>query len=175
MDVVIAVVVAVAIVALVVYAAMRARLPEGEAGRAVPFEVVEGTAVVVLDVDAEPPPTAALRRLAADAAARVFAARPDVDEVEIHSSAGVVLDRFERREPRVVDIRDDLFDPHRPTRSGPTATPDRDAPSVRRPGVAVPESPPPVPVRPLADRFELPDAVAARLDDRDDPVALVAA
>lgn len=153
----------------------RARSALGPA--AVP--VVEGRAVVVLDVEGGDPETPAVRRLVRETATRTFAALPDVEEVEVRSRTGRVLGRAERRppEPREIALPEHLFEPRAPRPSGPDLAghlTELPGPFPGEDRVTAPAGAP-APARPVADRFELSEAVRRALRDPDDPVDLVRA
>lgn len=154
-------------------------------GRGFPVDVGAGRrAVLRLEIGAVDPRSDAVARLLDDAAGRVFAHFPDVDEVEVRSTEGSVLGVRRRHGEHPVAIPGTLHEPHPP----PHRVPDvgsvlADDRSVGTPGWS--ETTPAAhasdagslapPHRPLADRFELPAPVRARIDDPDDPVSIVRA
>lgn len=137
--------------------------------------------VVTLEVAADDAREPRVARLMEDAAARIFAAMPSVQMVQIMNTAGVSLGRRERAPAtREVAIPDFLHEPHMkrrtssipdaPTTAGPSGSLSA---AMGRTGYAVESF-----QRergPIADRFDLPDRISSRLADRDDPVELVRA
>lgn len=177
MDIVIAALLGAAVVAALFWGVRSARTtPPGAPGAASTGVVLTaGRAVVTLDVGAAAATSPAAGRLVDDAAGRVFATMPDATEVEVRDREGGVLGRRRRETPLEVDIPNELYEPH--ARADRTPDP-RDGLTDRGetlPAVDRDRPPPPGIARPLAERFELPDAVRSRLDDPDDAVALVRA
>lgn len=123
---------------------------------------------VVLDVPAAAP-SESLRRLVREAAARAFALRSDVAEVEVVDRSGTVLGVIARQAHVHPAEPPTLVSPH------PTAGPPLHVEGLEDelhltvvPGFNARERP--APERPLADHFELPDVVRARMRDPRDPV-----
>ena len=148
-----------------------------------------GAAVVVLDVDPPNRPDPAVERLVEEAAAGAFRSHPDAVNVEVRSPSGAMLGRRSRnvlpahvrslhggsassnrgpREPHVTQSRAPDVSRHlkeEPLTASPSWGPSRPEEGGVQPAVR----------RPLVTRFELPEAVTARIEDPDDPVGLVEA
>jgi hypothetical protein len=166
-------------VAAIALAALVALRPRREVDRrpAAP-EVVGGTSLVILDIEPSDPRAPAVRRLVLDAAVRRFRAVPEAAWVEVLSRSGAPLGRIPRhRQDRPgVAVPATLREP----RAAPSRRPDPVAHAYDRlvlgGAVSPPEAElPPTERAPLADRFDLPEPVRARLRHRDDPVDLVRA
>lgn len=124
-------------------------------------------ATVRLDIEASDPEAPSVRRLVDAAAAKVFRTSPDVDEVIVEDRAASVLARV----PRAV-----------PTPGPPPTRPEAETRTSRSHGTwrepqFVPSVEQDVHVgrRPLAERLDLPDAVASRVRHPDDAVDVVRA
>ncbi len=171
-----------AVLALVVAAAVRASRPPAAGGARGPVALTAGgRAVLVLDVEGVDRGHPAVERLVRDAAARVFALMPGVEEVEVRARDGALLGTSTRRPPppKAIHLPEQLFEPHpRPTH-GPDLTAhlsEEELPTA--PPREGPVQPPPAPEAPgilLADRFDLPERVRARVRDPGDAVDLVRA
>jgi hypothetical protein len=156
-----------------------------------PALLIGRQAVVVLDLDQADSSNPAVARMVEETAARVFASLPDAREVEVRARNGTVLGRSSRSipSPHDISIPTFLFEPHVVRHPGPdlvahlgeeegeeesflqapSGTTPKAGPGI--PGVITPSEPPP----PIAERFDLPQAVQAALRDSDDPLDLVRA
>jgi hypothetical protein len=172
MAVTIAVVVALVIMAAVLVAARSRRVvPQGAAQ---PAPSVEGRlARVALDVDPGTRDTDATRRLVAEAARDTFARAPDADEVEVVARGGAVLARVRRTAEQrpLLELPVTLLEPA-PHRVHAPVVHTEDTPF--RPVTARFEDEVRAP-KPLAEVFELADAVRARLRAPADAAAIVRA
>ncbi|HYU59015.1 MAG TPA: hypothetical protein VEO00_13350 [Actinomycetota bacterium] len=170
---------------LALFALARVLLPARPPAEAPPAVLIERRAVVTLDVGPADPADPAAERLVHEAAARVFAAIPDAEEVEVRARDGSVLGRTTRVVPesRPISLPEYLHEPHRPRHRGPDlagrqAEEERLAPPARQAGeagTAVPVEPAPGERRPFAERFELPPAIRDGVRDPNDPVDVVRA
>jgi hypothetical protein len=137
---------------------------------------------ITLEMDVRDPDAPEVQRLVHDAATRMFAAHPDVDEIVVLSRSGTVLGTRERK----TTLPEHLV--------GPTTIPPQRRPvaRARTPESAVmPLQPGDLPVshflyaqrglhpdeqrRPVADRFELNDDVRGRVRDPNEPADVVRA
>lgn len=116
------------------------------------------TVTIVLAVDGDPG-APHIARLVREAAERVFASEPDVQEVVVESSAGTILARVRRGAARELRMPVDVREPRVRVRSANEPSPQR--PSVL-PRFVAPE---PAALSPLADAFELSDRVRAKIHD----------
>lgn len=159
--------------------------PGPRPGGMMPAVTVTGlrSAVAVLDVPGSDPSASAIQRLVQEAALKLFALMPDLEEVEVRSSTGVVLGSRARRPgtPKpLVAFPQYLSEPHVPSRH--EANPvhqwvEEDRPiggPVRGPSFASSTSPY-SPPRKFSDRFELAASVLELITDPDDPVDVVRA
>jgi hypothetical protein len=126
---------------------------------------------VTLDLDGADPDSPAVQRLVRDAAHRVLARDPDLDEVEVVDRSGRVLARERRPSPMPpeVAVPEALREPHARGRHSPSPVGTGDA----APLTVIPGAAPEVAPVPLADRFDLPAGVRARIDDPDDGAGIV--
>lgn len=182
MAVVLVVLLVLLVMAVLAIGVVMVREPRGgiagpQAAAPAPVTVVEGgRAVIVLDLTDVDATSAAAQRLVDEAASRAFAALPDAIEIEVRDQTGAVLGRRRRETPREVEIPPDLYAPSTRRHSGPDLS-DISEPSGVGTLPSVRQDPDPVEGahRQLAERFELPETVAARIDDPDDAVAIVRA
>lgn len=134
--------------------------------------IVDGRAIVTLDVDSADAESAAVKRLVSDAAARVLHSHPDVEVVEVRTRSGAVVGSVSRTGPQPaapVDLPQYLLEPHTPHHAPDYVageatggvTPHFEANDAER--------------KALAEYFDLPESVRARLRDPDDAVAIVRA
>lgn len=156
---------------------LRIRLRQQGAGVAGPDASRAERATVVLDVGEVHAEGEVVQRMVREAAARVMAESREVTDVEVRSRDGTLLGRVTSGAKPVPSLDSPLqfLEPHvirrtpEPPPRGledelhPTVTPHFDAKER------------PAPRRPLADTFDLPGTVRARLADPDDPVELVRA
>lgn len=142
-------------------------------------EIIGRLARVTLELDEADPALPGVQRLAAEAASRVFATRPDVEEVAVLTRSGRVLARLSRTSParKMADLPLFLFEPH-----SAHHVPDlrvrlgEEVVAGLGPGGAhFDSSPKPVPGRPLAEYFDLPDSVKRVILVPDDAVDVVRA
>jgi hypothetical protein len=166
----------------------RIRRPAAAPPRAFPGSVVKRWAVVGLDVRHVSSTSPAGQRLTQEAAARVFAALPDCEEVEVLARDGRSLGRVARSapEPRVVSLPQFLSEPHRPRHHEPDLSehlgedgpydllPELPVEQTKRPPAALipPSEGPP---RPMVERFDLAPAILDSIRNPDDPVDLTRA
>ncbi len=134
---------------------------------------------ITLDLEVDDPEHPTVRRMVREAAAQAMDRDPTAHEVAVHDRRGVVLGRVSRPEPLPGRT------PEAPAaNAGPSMRPRTRTPQV----VRAPHSTPAVPRsddvdaadlhvegRPLAQRFDLPPAVLARLHNEEDAVELVRA
>jgi hypothetical protein len=178
-----------AVVAFGLIALARVRRLEAPPTPAAPAAVLERRAVVVLDVDRADPGSQAVQRLVREAAGRVFAAMPDVEEVEVRARDGRVLGRVPRvtPEPRLISVPEFLYEPHIPRRRGPDLSghlgedepfvPPRETAETALPArsaevaAEVPAEPP----RPFAERVDLDPAIRSAIRDPNDPMDVIRA
>lgn len=140
-------------------------------------------AVAVLDIERARPNAAPVRRLVREAAARVFRLMPFVEEVEVRSSVGVVLGVVNRTSAwgRGIRAPNVFLQPHLRRSRGPDLSAHLlEQEQVEPPIPVTPLTPtfslpPSPPRRPLADQFDLTEAVRSRIVDPDDPMGLVRA
>jgi hypothetical protein len=128
---------------------------------------------VVLDLEGVDPDLPSVQRLVREAAQRVLAKDPDLDEVQVVARDGQVLGRERRPDPLppAPAIPDALHEPHARPRRGPSPVP-RD--EVTHPQ-HVPDPGDRVRATPLADRLDLPPDVRRRVREPDDGAGIVAA
>jgi hypothetical protein len=160
--------------------AFRSYRPGGAAESPVSVEA-GGLVTAVLELEDVDPDSPAVQRLVHDTAARLLAALPDATEVEVRTPGGQVLGRVTRKavRPHPIALPEWLSEPHshrggRPDISGHLQEDEPDVPPPREGRLEVA----PVPVRPpppVADRFELPEAVRQRIRNPEDPVEVVRA
>lgn len=126
---------------------------------------------VVLDLVVDDPDRAAIKRLVNDVGERALAASPEVVDVEVRDRVGTLLGHVHRPDPlpAPVELGREHHGPrpHRPNPVGGTTPP-----PVDHQGSGVELL---VPERSFAARFELPEAVHARLTDADRPAELIRA
>jgi hypothetical protein len=133
---------------------------------------------IILDLAVEDPGQSAVQRLVADTARRALQADPELSSVEVLDRDGRELGRMDRPGPLPppTDIPADLHEPHarrdhtpQPVREAmPTGTSRR----LPEPDAEIDVS---VPGRPIADQFELPEAVRRRVRDPERAIEVVRA
>jgi hypothetical protein len=179
-------IVALAVVVLAWVALVRIRPPMA-ARAALPALLVERRAVVVLDVDRIESAGPAVERLVHETAARVFAAMPDAEEVEVRARDGSLLGTSTRSfpEPHVIWLPEFLREPHHRPHRGPDLSrhlqedelflpPRREGPPKLT--TSFPRVAPPREVRPpIVERFDLTLAVRSAVRNPDDPVDVIRA
>lgn len=184
MELVLGILLAGAVVVIVVQTARESgRAERGAAPPTGPVSfVADGVAVITLDLTVTDPAADAVQRIVDDAVTRAFAAIPDAAEIEVRDEAGTVLARRRRERPRNVSIPTELYEPHALRRAGPDPSAahgwDEPMSAGAMPGVQKDLDPLTVPHRLLAERLDLPQAVASHLVESggaDDAVALVRA
>lgn len=176
MGVVLAVLAAAVLVAALVLAARAVRLDSPAPASEADVTPADGTYVVTLDIDPPDPSAPTVRRLVNETALRVLGQRRDVDVVEVLGRSGALLGRVPRA-PQVrpqPDLLPQLLEPHhRPRHGGATLS------ALNEPAAAVDVHFEVLDAgrvhRPLAEVFELPDAVHAALRSNDSAVELVRA
>lgn len=176
--------------------ARRGGRPAGPGARvaapgAPPVQVIEGRAVVTLEISPPDPQSPAVRRLVHDTAGRAFADMPEAQEVEVRAASGEVLGVV----PRQAAIRPEselpghLYEPRTRRSVGPDLSrhlgEDDRAPEPAEARAERPAGPEPVEPgeritergesRAVAERFDLSPAVRERLRSPDDAVDLVRA
>lgn len=178
-----AVVVAVAVVGAIRAQRVTARPPSAPPSEMPVAPLVDGGAVVVLDVEAAEPDDPAAKRMVREAAARVYRMMPSAERVEVRSRTGAPFGVVRRRPP---ERRLEYPEPSGPPRAArsrrPDLTPHLSEPEEGEPPTVPPSSPPvfapgppPSVRRPLSERFDLPETVIRELGDSADPAALVRA
>jgi hypothetical protein len=153
----------------------------------VPTVSVERRAVVVLDVEHSSSTSPAGQRLLHETAARVFAALPDCEEVEVRARDGSVVGRSARvvPEPRVISLPQFLSEPHSPRHHGPDLSghlgedepfrpPPREGPFELTTLVSR-VTPSREPRRPIVERFDLLPAIRGLVRNPDDLVDILRA
>jgi hypothetical protein len=130
---------------------------------------VSGTRIT-LDLGDVDPDKPAVQRLVREAAHRVLARDPSLDEVEVVDRDGRTLARERRPSPLPpeVSVPEALREPHARGRHAPSPV-GHDGGHLS----VVPGAAPEVRSIPIAERYELPLGVRARLEDLDDGAGLV--
>lgn len=172
MTVALAVLVVVLLLVILVMGVRAGRTRPAAVDRLPPATVSDDRVVLTLDLagfDADSP---AIERVVDDAAWQAFASFPAAKVVEVCDREGRRLGTRTRDAGRTVTIPEDLYEPHLPRDHTPEPV---SAGGERLPGVRREDLSAAAPGRPLLDRFDLPDGVAAAVTDPDDAVALVTA
>ncbi|HEX6230566.1 MAG TPA: hypothetical protein VF029_02525 [Actinomycetota bacterium] len=175
--------ISVVLVVVVVVGAVRAqRASQGPQEPALGPPPADREPVVVLDVAPAEPDNPAVERLVREAAARVYRMMPMAETVEVRSRTGTTLGVVARTRPpdRRLDVPEPVATPHPPRSRAPDLLPHLAEPEEGEPPPGPPQAPVFAPAspsrrRPIAERFDLPEAVREGIGHADDPTALVRA